>query len=186
MMTVNPDVCSVLITKSVIPGAVTQARSSQSVLFNCGLDSGSRCVRLSFRSRSATLRSLGGYGGNFNRITSQDKFVDSGDSYDISNAQTENFHNKPCAVAFFIAGLATFFVIYFGLWTVNFTKHYWLGFFNRHNWGFTSTAGGGGLRADMNQPASSGRYSAASGPRTIQIYARLGVLIAGEFASRLG
>jgi hypothetical protein len=37
----------------------------------------------------------------------------------------------------------------------------------------------------MNQPASPGRYSGASGPRTIQIYARLGVLIAGEFAAGL-
>jgi len=45
--------------------------------------------------------------------------------------------------------------------------------FNRHNWGFASTAGGGGLSADINQPAAFGRYAGASDPRTIQIYARL-------------
>jgi hypothetical protein len=45
--------------------------------------------------------------------------------------------------------------------------------FNRHNWGFASTAGGGGLGGDINQPASFGRYSGASDPRTVQIYLRL-------------
>jgi Carboxypeptidase regulatory-like domain/TonB dependent receptor len=45
--------------------------------------------------------------------------------------------------------------------------------FNRHDWGFASTAGGGGLGTNINQPASFGRYSGTSDPRTIQIYARL-------------
>ena len=45
--------------------------------------------------------------------------------------------------------------------------------FNRHNWGYASTAGGGGLNTDINQPAAFGRYAGASDPRTIQIYARL-------------
>jgi hypothetical protein len=45
--------------------------------------------------------------------------------------------------------------------------------FNRHNWGYASTAGGGRLNANVNQSAAFGRYAGASDPRTIQIYARL-------------
>jgi hypothetical protein len=45
--------------------------------------------------------------------------------------------------------------------------------FNRHNWGYASTAGGGGLSSDASQPSSFGRYAGTSDPRTIQVEAKL-------------
>jgi hypothetical protein len=39
--------------------------------------------------------------------------------------------------------------------------------FNRHNWGYVATSGGGG------EPSSFGRYAGASDPRTVQVFCKV-------------
>lgn len=77
----------------------------------------------------ASLCGLGGHRCDAYGSTGFHPLENSRNSEYPCQAETNEFHSKPLAIALFIAGCAGFFMIYFGLRTVQFTPYYWRGSF---------------------------------------------------------